>query len=189
MSEGDLLHVVASDNIGPTRRNLGLALIWGSPAVLALVALVQVLQVWGGFDFGFTNWRPTLYAFVFYAACLCWGQVLAKGEQGKRILFVLPAALEFMAFKDARFFEQLHRSIDGGDGNARVNLRHPAVQRFHIGVVGHFAQHAGDHPALFRDAQALIQAQRLDVDGRGHDHSPAGRTKARPASQLGAKAG
>ena len=79
MSEGDLLHVVASDNIGPTRRILGLALIWGSPAVLALVALVQMLQVWGGFDFGFTNWRPTLYAFVFYAACLCWGQVLVKG--------------------------------------------------------------------------------------------------------------
>ena len=42
MSEGDLLHVVASDNIGPTRRILGLALIWGSPAVLALVAMAGI---------------------------------------------------------------------------------------------------------------------------------------------------
>ena len=93
MSEGDLLHVVATDNIGVARRGFGLLLIWGSPAVLALVALTQVLQSFGGYDFGFSNWRPTLYAYVFYAICLCWGQVLVKGEQGKRILFVLPAAL------------------------------------------------------------------------------------------------
>ena len=93
MSEGDLLHVVATDNIGPTRRGIGLAMIWGGPVVLALVALAQSLQVWGGHDFGFTNWRPSLYAYIFYAVSLCWGQVLVKGEQGKRILFVLPAAL------------------------------------------------------------------------------------------------
>ncbi|MGV8986923.1 MAG: carbohydrate ABC transporter permease [Cypionkella sp.] len=93
MSEGDLLHVVETDNISPARHSFGQALIWGSAAVLALVALAQVLQAWGGSDFGFANWRPTLYAFVLYAICLCWGQVLVKGEQGKRILFVLPAAL------------------------------------------------------------------------------------------------
>ncbi len=93
MSEGDLLHVVATDNITPARRGFGLALVWGSVGVLALVAFAQVLQTWGGYAFGFETWRPTLYAYVFYAICLCWGQVLIKGEQGKRILFVLPAAL------------------------------------------------------------------------------------------------
>lgn len=93
MSEGDLLHVVETDNITPTRRGLGLALIWGSAGVMALVAAAQALQSWGGYDFGFVNWRPTLYAYILYAICLCWGQVLIKGEQGKRILFVLPAAL------------------------------------------------------------------------------------------------
>ena len=68
MSEGDLLHVVVTDNIGPARRRLGLALIWGSPVLLVLLALAQMMQVWGGYDLGFANWRPTLYAFVLYAA-------------------------------------------------------------------------------------------------------------------------
>jgi multiple sugar transport system permease protein len=93
LSEGDLLHVVETDNITPTRRALGLALIWGSAGLMALVAAAQALQSFGGQDFGFANWRPTLYAYILYAICLCWGQVLVKGEQGKRILFVLPAAL------------------------------------------------------------------------------------------------
>lgn len=93
MSEGDLLHVVETDNITPARRAFGLVLIWGSAAVMALVAAAQLLQAFGGQDFGFANWRPTLYAYILYAICLCWGQVLIKGEQGKRILFVLPAAL------------------------------------------------------------------------------------------------
>ena len=58
MSEGDLLHIVATDHIGPARRAFGLALIWGSPLVLALVALAQVMQTWGGYDFGFANCGP-----------------------------------------------------------------------------------------------------------------------------------
>ncbi len=90
---GDLLHVVTSDNISPRQRFLGRSLIWGSVGLLALVAAAQGLQALGQTDFGFANWRPTLYAYILFSVCLCWGQVLIKGEQGKRILFVLPAAL------------------------------------------------------------------------------------------------
>ena len=93
MSEGDLLHIVTNDNIGPTRIALGRGIIWGSLALLAVVALLQFMQVYGGQDFGFANWRPTLYAYILFAFCLSWGQVLIKGEHGKRILFVLPASL------------------------------------------------------------------------------------------------
>jgi multiple sugar transport system permease protein len=93
MSEGDLLHIVTNDNISPARATLGRVVIWGSVAVLAVVALLQVLQAYGGQDFGFASWRPTLYAYILFAVCLSWGQVLIKGEHGKRILFVLPAAL------------------------------------------------------------------------------------------------
>jgi multiple sugar transport system permease protein len=93
MSNGDLLHVVTNDNITDARRNLGRTLIWGSAAVLIVVAMMQTLQVMGQRDFGFANWRPTLYAYVLWAIALCWGQVLMKGEAGKRVLFVLPAAL------------------------------------------------------------------------------------------------
>jgi len=68
-------------------------LVWGAGAVLVAIGVMQSLQVSGRADFGFTNWRPTLYAYIFWAIALCWGQVLTRGEQGKRVLFVLPAAL------------------------------------------------------------------------------------------------
>jgi len=93
MSTGDLLHVVTNDNIPPARKRLGQGLIWGSAALLLAVAAAQLLQSLGRADFGFGNWRPTLYAYVLWSVCLCAGQVLIRGEHGKRTLFVLPAAL------------------------------------------------------------------------------------------------
>ena len=93
MSTGDLLHVVTADDIGPGRRLFGRVLVRGSAAVMAAVALLQILQETGTLDLGFRNWRPTLYAYVLWAVCLCWSRVVIEGEHGKRALFVLPAAL------------------------------------------------------------------------------------------------
>ena len=90
---GDLLHVVSNDNISDQRRALGRGIIWGSAALMLAVACAQVLQLQGVHDFGLTSWRPTLYAYILWAICLSWGQVLLHGEHGKRTLFVLPAAL------------------------------------------------------------------------------------------------
>ncbi len=67
--------------------------MWGTAAVLAVIAVLQVLQTFAGLDFGFGNWRPTLYAYCLWATAFCWAQVILRGEQGKRTLFVLPAAL------------------------------------------------------------------------------------------------
>ncbi len=92
-TQGDLLHVVTTDNIPPSRTLLGRGLIWGAAGLLVVVAALQTLQQTGRADFGFANWRPTLYAYVLWAVVLCWGQVLIRGEQGKRVLFVLPAVL------------------------------------------------------------------------------------------------
>ena len=92
-AEGDLLHVVTPDDLSRPRVAFGRAIVWGSAAALALVALAQTLQVTGRLELGFTTWRPTLYAYILWAIALCWGQVLMRGEQGKRVLFVLPAAL------------------------------------------------------------------------------------------------
>ena len=89
----DLLHVVTNDNISDQRRALGRAIIWGAAAIMPLTALAQTAQQLGWADLGFANWRPTLYSYCLWAAALCWGQVLIRGEQGKRTLFVLPAAL------------------------------------------------------------------------------------------------
>lgn len=93
MSQGDLLHVVTADDISAGRRAFGKAIVWGSAALLAAVAVAQTAQHSGYYDFGFTTWRPTLYAYILWAICLCWSQVLIRGEQGKRTLFVLPPAL------------------------------------------------------------------------------------------------
>jgi multiple sugar transport system permease protein len=92
-SEGDLLHVVTSDSISPSRIAFGRTVIWGSALLLAVVAMLQTLQETGNADFGFTSWRPTLYAYLTWSVALCWGQVLIRGEKGKRTLFVLPAVL------------------------------------------------------------------------------------------------
>ncbi len=98
MSDGDLLHIVTNDAISARRRRLGAIVTWGSAALLLAVACLQVLQSVGWRDFGFANWRPTLYAYVVWAVCLCWGQVLIRGEQGKRALFILPAVLFVLSF-------------------------------------------------------------------------------------------
>jgi multiple sugar transport system permease protein len=92
-TESDFLHVVTSDDISPGRAAFGRFVIWGSAGILAVVALLQVLQDTGVASFGFANWRPTLYAYMLWAFCLCLGQVLIHGERGKRSLFILPAAL------------------------------------------------------------------------------------------------
>ena len=87
------LHVVASEHVPPGRILAGRALLWSAAAVLAAVALVQTLHEAGATALGFESWRPVLYAYAGWAAALCAAQVLVRGEQGKRALFVLPAVL------------------------------------------------------------------------------------------------
>ncbi len=93
MNQGDLLHVVTSDSISDRRKAFGRLLIWGTGALAGLVAFAQTLHAAGAVDLGFQTWRPTLYAYCLWATALCWGQVILRGEAGKRTLFVLPAAL------------------------------------------------------------------------------------------------
>lgn len=93
MSSSDRLHVVTADDLLPTRIALGRAVVWGSGLVLLAIFALQTAQAMGWVDLGLATWRPTLYAYVLWAVCLCWGQVLMRGEQGKRVLFVLPAVL------------------------------------------------------------------------------------------------
>ncbi len=60
---------------------------------LAAVLVLQLLDKTGAITLGFENWRPLLYAFVVWAVALGVGQVLVRGEMGRRALFVLPAVL------------------------------------------------------------------------------------------------
>ncbi len=92
-TEGDLLHVVTADDVSDQRRRFGKGIVWGYAALLVLVAALQTADQNGWIGIGFETWRPTLYAYVLWAICLCAGQVIARGEHGKRPLFVLPATL------------------------------------------------------------------------------------------------
>ncbi len=95
--QGDLLHVVTLDRITPRRVLLGRVLIWGSAGLMALSFLVLGVSEFGVIETRFATWRPALYAYLFWATCLCIAQVVLRGEQGKRVLFVLPAALFVVA--------------------------------------------------------------------------------------------
>ncbi|MCX7890131.1 MAG: sugar ABC transporter permease [Rhodobacteraceae bacterium] len=144
MSSGDLLHVVTADDISTGRRAFGRGIVWLSAAVLGLVAVLQVLQVTGQADFGFRNWRPTLYAFVLWAACLCWAQVLLYGEHGKRTLFVLPAALFVVSLTVfpllfgllIAFSSWNLSSPDGRQFNGLANLRQMWTDPFYWNALG-----------------------------------------------------
>ena len=92
-AEGDLLHTVEIENASEARLRLGRVLAWGSALLLAAVFGVQVLFEAEVTGFGFATWRPILYVYLLWAICLCTAQVLIRGEQGKRALFVLPAVL------------------------------------------------------------------------------------------------
>jgi multiple sugar transport system permease protein len=93
VSGADLYHVVTHDDIPQARKRFGRLLIRGSFLLLVVVGAAQVLDGVGAMDLPFSNWQPTFAAYVLWAVCLCVGQVLIRGEQGKRVLFVLPAAL------------------------------------------------------------------------------------------------
>lgn len=75
------------------RRTLGLGIILVTTSALAVATLYQVLHAVDVFDDGFSNWRPILYLYIVWAAALCVGVVLVKGERGRRALFLLPALL------------------------------------------------------------------------------------------------
>lgn len=93
MSTADRLHVVTTDDLAPSRVALGRVLVWGSGLLLLVTFALQTAQALEWIDLGLATWRPTLYAYLLWATCLCWSQVLMRGEQGKRVLFVLPAVL------------------------------------------------------------------------------------------------
>ena len=92
-SEGDKLHVVTSDHMSPGRILAGRTLVWSAAILLAVMLIVQALYEFERIPFGFENWRPVLYAYLFWAIAMGVAQVLIRGEQGKRALFVLPAVL------------------------------------------------------------------------------------------------
>ena len=93
MSEGDLLHTVQADDLTETRIRNGKLLLRGAFGLLVVLFAVQALFKSDFIGFGFETWRPVLFAYFAWAVALCVSRVMIYGEQGKKALFVLPAAL------------------------------------------------------------------------------------------------
>jgi multiple sugar transport system permease protein len=139
----DRLYVVTNDRIGPERVKLGGRLVWGSAAILAVVAGYQIL---GGFGVvtELASWRPTLYAYLLWATCYCVSLVLRYGEQGKRRLFVVPAALFVgsmvvfpLLFGLAIAFSDWNlSSVDGQTFNGFENIRKMWADPFYWNALG-----------------------------------------------------
>ncbi len=88
---------IPPDDVPASRKMLGRLLVWGVSAVLVALILVQTLHTAGTTAFGFENWRPVLYLYGVWCVAIGIGQVLIRGDDGYRALFVLPAALFTLA--------------------------------------------------------------------------------------------
>src|SRR5215213_4895758 len=86
-------HAVAAPQIPEGRKTAGRWLIGLSTFVLVAVTAVEILQSAQVIAVGFETWRPVLYIFVLWSVALGAGQVLIRGEEGHRALFLLPALL------------------------------------------------------------------------------------------------
>lgn len=82
-----------SDLISPGRKRLGRALMAAATLGLLAVIAVQILYKAEVDTIGFETWRPVVYAYVLWGIALGVGQVLTRGEDGQRALFLLPALL------------------------------------------------------------------------------------------------
>lgn len=75
------------------RRTAGLVLVACASLGLMAAALVQGLHAAQMTAIGFETWRPVLYMYLVWAAALCAGQVLMRGGDGQKALFIMPAVL------------------------------------------------------------------------------------------------
>lgn len=149
---------VASENWWTGRRTLGQALIILGSIGLAAIVLLQLLDAMGATFLGFTNWRPSIYAYLAWAICLGAGQILIRGEAGHRAVFLLPALLFtivmvifptffglYIAFTDWNLSSLSGRQFSGLD-NLRAMLSDPyywnAIRNMTYYVVAVFVQYA-----------------------------------------------
>jgi multiple sugar transport system permease protein len=81
------------DLIPAASKRLGRFILGGATVALIAVLLVEILFKSGATSVGFETWRPLLYAYVLWGIALGVSQVLTRGEDGHKALFILPAVL------------------------------------------------------------------------------------------------
>ncbi len=84
---------IGIEHIPVSRKRVGWGMILLASFILVAVILIQILYKTETITVGFDAWRAVLYAYLLWAVTLAIGQVLIRGELGKRSLFLLPALL------------------------------------------------------------------------------------------------
>jgi multiple sugar transport system permease protein len=128
---------VGIEHIPASRKRIGQGLIILASLNLVGFVIIQILYRTDAISYGFENWRPILYAYILWAVCLAIGQVLIRGELGRRSLFLLPALLFtisvvifptffglYIAFSDWNLSSFEGRQFNGLD-NVREMLQDP----------------------------------------------------------------
>jgi multiple sugar transport system permease protein len=75
------------------RRKAGRLLLLLASLALAAIAILKLLYAAEVVPLGFETWRPVLYAYLAWSVALGVSQVMIRGEDGHKALFVLPAVL------------------------------------------------------------------------------------------------
>jgi multiple sugar transport system permease protein len=79
--------------IAEGRRRLGRTIVIVATIVLLGAILAQFLYRNGSISFGFATWHWLIYVYVAWGIALGVAQVVSRGEDGHRTLFILPAVL------------------------------------------------------------------------------------------------
>ncbi|MGB8816641.1 MAG: sugar ABC transporter permease [Rhizobiaceae bacterium] len=79
--------------VTPERKRLGSILVWISTLAFVAMFAFEALYKSGLTSIGFENWRPLIYAYVGWGVCIGYAQVLSRGNDGYKALFILPALL------------------------------------------------------------------------------------------------
>lgn len=90
---GDRHKPFGSRYISDSRKKAGRLLVLVASLALAAMVIFQGLYAAEVSSLGFETWRPVLYTYLAWAVALCIGQVVMRGEDGQKALFVLPAVL------------------------------------------------------------------------------------------------
>ncbi|MEZ5782473.1 MAG: sugar ABC transporter permease [Rhizobiaceae bacterium] len=85
--------MLPTDLIPESRKRLGRGLVWLASLVLLAVFVGQGLYKAELTSFGFDTWQPLIYFYVLWGIALGAGQVMTRGEDGYKALFLLPAVL------------------------------------------------------------------------------------------------
>ena len=81
--ERDPLYVVSPSIISQKSKRTGVILVRSTFILMITIGLIQGLYSFEKIDFGFSNWRPLLYAYIFWAIAIGYSRVLIYGEKEK----------------------------------------------------------------------------------------------------------